>query len=998
MTRHIQLRSFAERSNWAKLSERTRRRLPGFAHYFNVRNPIVPILLALALLPGCAGRSPVGRQNADALAAWLDQQTFSSFETFKHTGKKPEYPPSPDGLTLGSPNVFAAIGTDPDDLTSLDIFWGDSRTLRPLAKPLTVSLRLRGRGLGQPAARDAIPLAGFPDQTLRRVTHTSIAVSDSARDDLKVTCIDFAPMAPEHNFLCRWFLVENTGDASRRLQLTFNLMAPGEWTEIDANTHQLGDKLAVLSDTSLRTGQDRIDISLGRLKPGQRASAAVLLVAADTARLKEHVAQARAALPNLLDLLDQTKADWEAWCAALPLKTGDRRLDDLLDSLLCLVRSHIGPQAIHTGSLRYPHNRAWIRDSYWVQRALLELGRTAEGTLNLDFFHRAWRQSGIASYYEIPDRSSTAYGYHGVELPHYLVLMVRDAEQMAGVDGAAYWDMVSGCLDEAAVPANGLQPMNGDETWLLAAPVRELDALLDNSWLLAASAAYGADLAARMGDAERSARYHSIASRARLAINSFLPRINQAEWFAVGCGADGSLDSSLCPGVLARGAVLGVMPATEPYLAAGLITGWYRLGYERGIRTHPRSATISGGTPGYVLYAAADCPGCTFLPELARRLPDFASATGCVWEFHDMYDPAWGGEKRRLWDSAVVLMGLVHALFETRHSDDGLTFVPKARIPTRTDGPAPSFDAEKLLRRSGPALLLHSDSPEHAARVARDLLRQRGQPVAIADFTGQPPADTSAIIISRAPPPAGWRALPRGYWVRDWSGPPQLWVRNKGHVYLDTDPLLTDALLYLAPQRAEPLPFPDADFALAARFGWLPSDQPAPAAADRSPDGHTTTEGAAEPAGAPAGRAENRAGRADRAADSSAYRFAEVSAVSRFRRAGGRLDLAGGKTTLKAAAAELTVKADPDPQRRLLHLAVTAAPSRPDPADLTVTLPPGWWLLNARDMTGKWDRLRDPVGEIRLPDGQIRLVYSFSPGDEAIYLTFDLARLELPAP
>jgi len=39
---HGQLWSFAERSNSAKLSERTRRRLLGFAHYFNVRTPIIP--------------------------------------------------------------------------------------------------------------------------------------------------------------------------------------------------------------------------------------------------------------------------------------------------------------------------------------------------------------------------------------------------------------------------------------------------------------------------------------------------------------------------------------------------------------------------------------------------------------------------------------------------------------------------------------------------------------------------------------------------------------------------------------------------------------------------------------------------------------------------------------------------------------------------------------------------------------------------------------------
>ncbi len=203
-------------------------------------------------------------------------------------------------------------------------------------------------------------------------------------------------------------------------------------------------------------------------------------------------------------LLEQTRVNWEKWCAQTPFTTGDQRTSDLLDSLLCLVRSHVGAQAIHTGSLRYPHNRAWVRDSYWVQRTLLELGRVPEAKVGLDFFHRAWQQHGLASSYYTTNGRPVAYGYSRVELPHYLVLMVRDADWYGRVPAKPYWDMVRGCLDRAAVTGSGLQPMNGDETWILAAPVRELDSMLDNSWLLIASAEYGSKLAQRMGD--RSAR------------------------------------------------------------------------------------------------------------------------------------------------------------------------------------------------------------------------------------------------------------------------------------------------------------------------------------------------------------------------------------------------------------------------------------------------------------------------------------------------------------
>jgi len=809
-----------------------------------------------------------------------------------------------------------------------------------MAKPLTVSILARGKGISRRAAKQPVPLASFPEQTLSRLRHTSIAVSESKRDDLKVTIVDFAPMSKDSNFLCRWFVIENTGKRLRRVDLLLKTMTQGEQRRLDDHAFRVGDKLALVSDAALSLREEHIQLSVGRIDPGERASAALLLVGLqDPSKLEAQVKQARAAVPRLLELLDETKLDWEAWCARSSLKTGDERTDDLLDSLLCLVRSHIGSAAIHTGSLRYPHDRAWVRDSYWVQRALLELGYKDEAKLNLDFFHAAWKASGIASYYDIATRGSTAYGYHGVELPHYLVLMVRDAEGMGGTDGKAYWDMVSACLDAAAAPTSGLQPMNGDETWLLAAPVRELDAMLDNSWLLIASAEYGAGLAARIGDAKRAAVYRGLASRARNAVSRFVTRDG---WFATGAGADGSLDLSLCPEVLARAAILGVLPASDPRISSGLAAAWSRLNFERGIRTQPRSATISGGTPGYVLWAAAS-GGPAFVPELAKRVLGFASATGCVWEYHDLYDTAWGGEKSRLWDSAVLLTGLTRALSAAQTLDGKPQFTPKAVAATpATIAPAP-FNGEALLRFAGKALILHQSSPQHASRVARDLIRQRSAFFAIALYPGQPPARNSAIIISRSRPSAGWRQV-ADYWVRDWSGPPQLWVQNKGHVYLDTDRVVNDLMSCLAPMREKPAPFPDADFDLTARFG------------------------------------EAMGG------------VAEVTALSLFRHAEGRVSLAGGKLELKPGSAQVTCRTRLDQQRRLLDFTLTIAPHQTE-VEAEVTFPPGWWLVYARDMEGRWNRVRDPVGEIRLPDGRIRLEYSFRASDQPLSLTFSLARL-----
>jgi len=49
----------------------------------------------------------------------------------------------------------------------------------------------------------------------------------------------------------------------------------------------------------------------------------------------------------------------------------------------------------------------------------------------------------------------------------------------------------------------------------------------------------------------------------------------------------------------------------------------------------------------------------------------------------------------------------------------------------------------------------------------------------------------------------------------------------------------------------------------------------------------------------------------------------------------------------------------------------------------------------ARDMSGKWDRVNDPIREFRLADGRIRLTFSFRPGDDAVYLNVRLARLSI---
>ena len=395
-------------------------------------------------------------------------------------------------------------------------------------------------------------------------------------------------------------------------------------------------------------------ISLPRLAGKQSVSAALFLA---SARDNKELVEIQGHLEDPLGLLARTAAAWRTWRERAKAPPADGQVGDLIDGILCLMKSHVGFDGLHTGSLRYPHDRAWIRDNYWVARAFLEAGYVEEAKVNLDAFLRFWQKSGVCSYYDYRTDRGTHYGYDRVELAHYLVLMVRDAERLGGIDPKPYYPMVKGALEYAKAPLNGLQPMNGDETWLLTTPVNELDYLLDNSWLLIASAEYGADLAKRMGDAPNAESWGRLARRAREAVEEklFDPRLG---YFGMSVSADERRDMRPCAGVLARGILLGVYPPTDPRMRKGLERAWQCLQGPEGIRSTPDSSLLDGGTPGYFLWAASEA-GLPLAGEVAPGLLRLCATTGNVWEMHSIYDPKFSGEKRRLWDSAVVAAGLL---------------------------------------------------------------------------------------------------------------------------------------------------------------------------------------------------------------------------------------------------------------------------------------------------------------------------------------------------
>lgn len=408
------------------------------------------------------------------------------------------------------------------------------------------------------------PLRGFPTQCARRVTRTGVLATEVKDGDVNITVVDFAPLEPDLNALVRLVLVANTGPTTLRqaaVQLDMRGRAKARAVRRTLVSFDEGRLLvygrAAVSikrrsdepEASLASRQVSVIQPLGNLGAGQKRCAIFVLVPLASADDEPLVSRTlRPYMADPIACLDRTVRGWRDWSNGVSLRCSDERLTGLIDSLLQLIRSHQGPQAIHTGSLRYAHDRIYLRDSYWVQRGLLEAGRFQEAERNFKFLWRMWERNGIASYYTLPDRRGHGYGYQRVELPHYLVLMVRDLERWGGLDPTPCWPMVKACLEEAAVD-EGYQVMNGDETWLLAVPADELAYQLDNTWLLAASARYAADLARRMNDDAARERFADIAAQADRAAATFVAQR--------ACQRGGNYwDRLPVSGVIARGVML----------------------------------------------------------------------------------------------------------------------------------------------------------------------------------------------------------------------------------------------------------------------------------------------------------------------------------------------------------------------------------------------------------------------------------------------------------
>jgi hypothetical protein len=440
------------------------------------------------------------------------------------------------------------------------------------------------------------------------------------------------------------------------------------------------------------------------------------------------------------------------------------------------------------------------------------------------------------------------------------------------------------------------------------------------------------------------------------------------------------LDEFPATGALARLVVLGLYPTTDPRIRAGLLEAWQDLHYSEGVRAYSRSDISDGGTPGYLLYAAAEA-GMGFTDELAKRVTDnFCSATGNLWELQSATDPAWGTEKRRLWDSAVLLMALLH----------------ESKLPSKTATSSAYQTGAALSRLLDPAsqmVLVENNSTPPARELATQLARYYGAPVSVTQWAGKFPGKDNYIFISPTAPPSGGAGKRTRTFAGDnyqgasfdaGGGQTQtiIWVKNRGKVFSDLRGLEYDLFRAALPRR-KPAPYPKSDLEVARQIAEKPRDSFAVTmTCDRpitlvcgdktvvgkqmefalrpNPEGLEAAEKGDLQVSA-SGENEKIVALTVRAGDARPSRYPPSTRASRQNDSGP--DLSGAK------------------------------------ARVEVLLPPGWWLLEASGLQTTWNRLVDPIDEIHRPDGSRIFIFRVTfPHQEAKSFTLRLARPAIVTP
>ena len=641
------------------------------------------------------------------LSAWIKQQKYSlwykydlpDFEETPENGMRiytgfPEFishkerdlgrrqrvvPRHNDGYTIGNTKIFAAIGIL-DDMTEINRICGDDKTVEPVNSfyndvlnkgsiIFTLEYEIDGK-------KYVKPLRYFFRQTAKRVIKTSIICVELSEPDVDVNIVFFTPSSPEKNMLSCLFSVKGNGNYTVRNAVlkAFLRRTSGKNNRIEMQgKHSViaclnGEFLGVSSEGCIGVSAMVLSIAAGNIGPGAEKLLPVHFIPAKTReKCMEYIDEATVSAGSELEQLEKTKSWWECYVDEVPVKCSDTRLNDYLDSALCMIKCHESPKVLHLGSTLYTSLGCFAQDNYFIARAFQKFGRLSEPLKNFRFFYEMWRTVGMAAAYEInnPARRHPGAMNDKIGTPAYFLMMLRDLYEQGGVQEGPYFNMIEDAVMDYPLTKKDTLPMQGDEGWLWPADANELDELLDALLLAHMMAGYACEAAARAGNAKVKKEAKALMERLERSIEkNFKDR--ETGRYAISIDADGRKDKSLVFEPLSHVITFGYRGTDDPFAWKGVMDCWTHQRFSEGLRSDMRTSIITGNTQAYFLGLCGrmNLP-CT--DDFLKRIMKLSAATGCVWEGMDIYDDRWSGEKRRAWDTSNVIGSLLDVLF-------GITF------------------------------------------------------------------------------------------------------------------------------------------------------------------------------------------------------------------------------------------------------------------------------------------------------------------------------------
>lgn len=577
-------------------------------------------------------------------------------------------------------------------------------------------------------ARSRFEPGRAPFSDARRVRGTGIISTRARGDRLQLTTIDFCPRGPDepvlHRLVSTWnagpdvlsavvlsvelenragswtcrngengtvIITEAKGDA------TFHVMVTGAGSTVVARAFEERPGRPADRDTGTvpdeldGTGFLSIDVSLGDLEPGEECIVLVSLVPVANGA----TVLATPSVPGAFESLERTARAWRE-LAGFSFASDDRLLEDVVDAMITLGLSHAGTRGIHTGAVYYTHGRAWTRDNYWIQEAFHHAGIHDVPARDVAFFLDAWRANGetFANSYGMPSMSPSNPDCEVlVELPSYHVLMLASLLKWAprrkgDIDPAVARRLVIAVLDAVDASRNGLFPLNSDETWIWACDVAETGVVLDNSTLTLASLLAIQDWLGDFLDGDTVNRVEATIERVEHAARAAFP-IPGKHRLAVARDDDGIQDETAMTIPLAMPFIHDLV-ARRPWLRDlafnGLVACWHACKHpvDGGgfiVRSHSATTAITGNTPGHFLEALAAAGARETGDVVLEGILHFLNCTGSVNEIHDAFDPSWGTERRRLWDTMATLQGILQHVLGSTVRPGQVSFTP--RCPAR---------------------------------------------------------------------------------------------------------------------------------------------------------------------------------------------------------------------------------------------------------------------------------------------------------------------------